>query len=42
MFGGNASVVTLIKKIYENDVDEIDRAHASVLSECIEMRLIKL
>ena len=39
MFGGNyASVVKLIKNMYENDVDEIDRVHASVLSECIEMR----
>ena len=39
MFGGNyASVAKLINKMYENDVDEIDRAHASVLSECIEMR----
>ena len=39
MFGGNyASVAKLIKKMYENDVDEIDRTHASVLSECIEMR----
>ena len=24
--------------MYENDVGEIDRVHASVLSECIEMR----
>ena len=39
MFGGNyASVAKLIKKMYENDVNEIDRTHASVLSECIEMR----
>ena len=38
MFGGNASVVKLIKKMDDNDVNEIDRAHASVLSECIEMR----
>ena len=33
MFGSNyASVANLIKKMYENDVDEVDRAHASVLS----------
>ena len=39
MFGGNyASVAKLIKKMYENDVGEINRANASVLSECIGMR----
>ena len=31
-------VVKLVKKMYATDVDEIDRAHASVLSECIDMR----
>ena len=39
MFGGNyAFGVKLIEKMYENDIDEIDRAHASVLFECIEKR----
>ena len=36
--GNYASVATLIKKMYENDVDEIDKAHTSVLLECIEIR----
>ena len=39
MFSGNyASVVKLITKMNVNDVDDINRANASVLRECIEMR----
>ena len=41
MFSGNyASVVNWITKMYENDVNDIndiDRAHARVLLECIKM-----
>ena len=36
--GNYASVVNWITKLYENDVEDIDGIHASVVLECIEMR----
>ena len=43
MLGGNyASVVKLITEMYDNYVDDIDRAHASVLLECIKQNCLLL